>query len=314
MEENKEPIILYPQGNGQTTFTKKEEKRAVIDLSKGEVPVKKRITYPQKWHEYNLAQTQEKKMFLKLLDGLVNSLGITTISKKTGRPPVRIDSMIKCCGIKVFNNFSSRRITYDLEIAQALHYIDFVPHFNTLLKYLDSPAITPYLYQMIDMTASVLAPYETKFAVDSTGITTFNYDNWNKVRLHFKKHKNYKKLHISIGVNTNIITSVKITDGEEADSPHFKELINKISKKFTIKEISADAGYLSEDNAQAVEELGAKPYIKVKSNTNFSKKGLGAWGRMLRAIEDNKIKYEAKYHKRSNIESTNSSFKRKFTP
>ena len=76
MEENNEPIILYPQGNGQTTFTKKEEKRVVIDLSEGEVPLKKRITYPQKWHEYNLAQTQEKKMFLKLLDGLVNSLGI----------------------------------------------------------------------------------------------------------------------------------------------------------------------------------------------------------------------------------------------
>lgn len=304
--KNGRSITIFPEGEVQTTLETPEE-------PKPSKPKKKK-TYSQKWAEYNLAQTQEKKMSLKILDGIVNSLKIKTICKKTGRPPTQADDMIKACCIKVFNHFSARRTMYELEIANALHYIDTIPHFNSLINYMNDPAMTPYLYELVDKTAKVLAPFEKKFAVDSTGISTFNKDKWLKVRLEHKKHREYKKLHVACGVLTNIIVSVKITDGNEADSPQFRELINKISKSFKIKEISADAGYLSKENTQAVEEIGAQPYIMVKSNTKFSSKGLGSWGRMLTKLEENKTLFDKHYHKRSNVETTFSMIKRKFNP
>jgi hypothetical protein len=53
-----------------------------------EVPEQKRPTYKQQWHEYNLAQTNEKKHFIELLYALTQ--GIAEPVQTFGRPrPVR---------------------------------------------------------------------------------------------------------------------------------------------------------------------------------------------------------------------------------
>jgi len=47
------------------------------------------------------------------------------------------------------------------------------------------------------------------------------------------------------GVNTNIVADVVITDEHSADSLQFKKLIEKTSQRFNIRDVTADAAYLS---------------------------------------------------------------------
>jgi len=271
--------------------------------------------YTQNWPAYNQAQTREKFLFMQILNDIVNSLHIKTYGKSTGRPPFQIDDMIKCCAIKVFNNFSARRTISDLGFARALRYIEKEPHFNSIINYMGNPYITRFLKEMIKKTSIPLAPFEKRFAADGTGFGAPNKSRWINIRLERKKHKDYKKLHAICGTYTNIIVSAKVTRANKNDSLQFKELLKEIAEEFNIKEVSADKGYISRENAQAVADLGAIPYIMPRKNVKATAKGhYPAWHKMIRLFKDHENRFLAHYHQRSNIESTFSMIKSKFSP
>jgi len=48
-----------------------------------------------------------------------------------------------------------------------------------------------------------------------------------------------------VGVKTNIVAAVTVTDGNSNDSPQFSPLIQQTSEAFTIKEITTDLAYSS---------------------------------------------------------------------
>jgi len=63
-----------------------------------------------------------------------------------------------------------------------------------------------------------------------------------------------------VGVKTNIVTSVEVSDGYSHDYHHFKPLVDHTAKQgFSLKEISADKGYLGADNMLAALQRGAIP-------------------------------------------------------
>jgi hypothetical protein len=200
---------------------------------------------PKNWHLYNLSQTKEKLMFLKILNDAVDYLGIE-YTYKFGRPHVPIDDLIKCCAIKVFNNFSSRRTMAELHLAYALGYIRRIYHFNTISKYMNDPTVTPFLHELYKLIALPLVNIENVFGVDATGFSLPHKEKWASVRLDnkYSERRSYKKLHIVSGVHTNIITSAKITEGTRSDSPEFEFLIKDTAKRFRVREVCADAGYL----------------------------------------------------------------------
>lgn len=272
---------------------------------------KKRKTYPQDWTNYNLFQTREKAMAYKLLSSVIDYIDIQQI-KRTGRPSVDIREIIKCLVVKVYNDSSSRRINSELILFRGLGYITKLYHFNTICKYLSDPQITPHLEEIYKTLAEPMAALENYFAADSTGFSTMDKSRWSDVRLDFKQHKDYKKLHIICGTRTNVIASVKVTEGTCNDSPYFKPLLNDASKLFTIKEISADAGYLSRENCTASREIGAVPYIMPKKNVTALSKGHSSWNKMISLWRENEPKFRAHYHRRSNVESTFAMIKRKF--
>lgn len=268
--------------------------------------------YTQNWAAYNQAQTKEKFIFLKILDGVIESLNIKTYGYKTGRHPFQLNDMIKCCCIKVFTNFSTRRTMSDIDISYILGYIAKKPHFNSIINYMNNPHIYRFLIEAIKESSIPINPFEKRFIIDATGFSTSNKDKWVKVRSEHRKHREYKKLHITTGAFTNIITSAKVTEGTANDSPHFKELLKDIASDFKIKEVSADAGYLSRENAQTIEDMGAIPYIMPKKNARALSKGYPAWRKMINLFKNNEQKFLLHYHQRSNVESTFSMVKRKF--
>jgi transposase len=270
------------------------------------------------WSLYNLAQTSEKLLFLKMVSDAVDAMQIPYAYKGNGRPSLGIDDMIKCCCIKVFNQFSSRRCVPDLLLAKGLGYIHKVPHFNSIQGYMRSKEMVEYIHPLYKMLALPLFEFENNFAVDATGFGTFR-KRWYESRLDLKQKMDFKKLHVVSGIRTNIITAAEASWGHDNDSPFFENLIKDTSFNFKVKKVYADAAYLSKKNCQLVADMGARPFIMPKSNTKevmtLQYKGkISAWREMIALWKSNEELFREYYHKRSNVESTFSMMKRKFLP
>lgn len=270
-------------------------------------------TYGQNWRAYNLAQTNEFSMFQDILVELLDSvLQVRKPLWKLGRPFSNLKDMIFCCVMRTYFGKSARRGMGYLALAKGRGYIERVPHFNTVLNYYRNQNMTPILKHLIEQSGRPLKEFETEFTIDSSGFSTTLYDRWFNARLgSYRKRRMFKKAHITSGVKSNIITAADISPGYHHDHPYFKELVAITAKNFRMREISADAAYLSRENMNQVEELGGIPYIMFKSNVTERARGSLIWKRMHRLFEENKKVFLEHYHKRSNAESVFNMIKRK---
>jgi hypothetical protein len=126
----------------------------------------------------------------------------------------------------------------------------------------------------------------------------------------FQKHKAYRKLHIICGTNTGIISEARISKGTASDSPFLPELVKETAKRFDIRRVCADAGYLSRENAQCIADVQAKPFIMPKSNVSGACKGhYPAWGKMIHMWREKPELFSKQYHMRSRVESVFSNMK-----
>ena len=100
-----------------------------------------RITYKQDWPMYNEAQTNEKALFQSLLYDLV--LDLEDPVQTNGRPRLPLRDMVFSAVFKVYSTVSTRRFMCDLKDACAKGYLEKVPHFNSILNYLESESLTP---------------------------------------------------------------------------------------------------------------------------------------------------------------------------
>ena len=276
----------------------------VIPGREPEPKKKKKKTYPQDWPTYNSYQMREKLMGYRLLNDVVDFLQIEE-KKKLGRPTVNLKDILKSLCVKEFCGLSSRRLHSELVLLKAMNYIENVYHFNTICKYLAEPSIQKYLKEIAILLATPLREVETCVAIDSSGISTRRFaQKWSDIRQDFSAHREYKKLHMLCGIRTGAIFSFDITAGNEADSPLFKPLLSDAIKILPIKDVCADAGYLSRDNCSFTEEVGARPFILPKKNCTTHPKGSWAYARMVRMWKEKKALWNPLYHRRSKVENT----------
>jgi transposase len=268
-------------------------------------------TYTQDWPAYNLAQTTEKHRFQELLFDLCR--GVPQPPRpagKTGRNPVLLSDAIFAGVFKVYSTVSTRRFSCDLKDAHERGYVTKPIHYNSVCAYLENKRLTPILHSLISRSALPLSAVETDFAVDSSGFSSSKFDRWYDEKYGVTRSRHtWIKTHLACGVKTNIVTAVRILDKDAGDSPQFGPLVNATAQGFTIKEVSADKAYLSHNNLELVESLGATPFVQFKKNSIDND---GAWGRMYHYFQFRQEEFQAHYHKRSNVESTFSAIKRKF--
>lgn len=280
-------------------------------------PFGEKRTYSQNWSVYEKAMSQEKLMFFRILKDTVDTLDLDYEYKGNGRPPVYYADLIKAMCIKSYGGFSSWRAESELKIARAMGIIETVPKRSTLNKYMKDTKITKLLHRLYKIIAEPLAEVEVYFGADATGISNaYGNTRWIKIRhtREEEKHrKEYSKLHIISGIKTNVICSAKITKGTAHESPYFKPLLDDTVKIFHVKEVVADAGFLSKENVQAVHKIGAVPFIMGKKNVHVPARGtMSAWGAMLRLWKKHQMYFAEHYHRRSNVEATFGALKRKF--
>jgi transposase len=274
-----------------------------------------RKTYTQDWPAYNAAQTKEKSELQALLYELCRNL--PEPEQRTGRPRLALADIIFSSTYKVYSTVSGRRFSTDLREAKARGYLTRLPHYNSVFRYLESEALTPYLYELITLSAQPLKAVESDFAVDASGFSTGQFMRWFDAKYGKEEDRRvWLKLHLMCGVKTNIVTSVTVSDGYAHDYPFFKGLVDRTADSgFKMKEISADKGYLGADNMLASLQRGAIPYIPFKTNSvpqsNYTPKS-ELWTRMFHFYSLHRAEFLQHYHKRSNVETTFHMIKSKF--
>ncbi|MFH1133508.1 MAG: transposase [Nanoarchaeota archaeon] len=273
---------------------------------------KEKTTYSQEWHAYNQAQQKEKIMLMSLLDELLSYIRFPD-NKGIGRHPISLRDRIFYLAMQCYNTKSSRRCISDLEIAKKLGYVTKSPHFNTVLKIQKDPELTKYLMHLVKVAGIPLQKVEHDFAIDSSGFSTSQFGRWFDVRLGSENEKRtYKKVHLTCGVITNIITAVKITPGTCNDSPELPSLVRQTIGLYNVREVSADKGYISVENLETIWDLGAIPFIPFKENVRQNSRHGMVWKKMLKFFTEYPEEFYHHYHKRSNVESTFNMLKRKF--
>jgi transposase len=278
----------------------------------------KRTTYKQDWPACNEAQTNEQDDFQELLFDLCQGID-NPPQEGRGRPKMLLSDATFAVTFKIYSTFSGRRFMSDLRAAHADGKMKQLPHYNSIFKYLEDPQMTPILERLIVESSKPLAAVESDFAADSSGFSTSRFVRWFDHKYGTVKVKHdWVKTHIMCGVKTNVVTAVEIHDRDASDTKLLPPLLDKTAENFTMREISADKGYSSIDNHNAIESHGATPFIVFKENATGGgrngnrKRDHSAWEKMFHYFSFKQEEFMAHYHKRSNVESTFSMIKAKF--
>jgi transposase len=265
-------------------------------------------TYRQNWPAYEQAQQHEREHFVTLLRDLCR--GIEQPEQTRGRPRKLQSDLAFACVLRSYVGMSSRRAASDVRAAAASGLMDEHVAPKTLLRALDDEAMTEVLRTLIRVSAAPLAGVEDRFAIDSTGIATSVYANWNENKYgKQRKRQTFLKIHACVGVSTHVITDALVTDSSGADCPQLPELIEGTAQRFTVREVSADRAYLAGYNLDAIDRVGATPYIPFKVNSTGQ--GSELMRRMFGLFVYRNEEFKRHYHARSNVESVFSAIKRK---
>jgi len=232
---------------------------------------------------------------------------------KFGRPKLPYSDLIFASALKIYSTFSLRRFMSDMKISKEMKLVYSVPCFASVGHFMQKEELTNILKKLISISASPLREVETDFAIDSSGFSTsrfaryFNY-KWGKE----SKYRIWLKAHIISGVKTNIISGCEITEGDANDSPSLPRLVEETAKNFKVSEVSGDKAYSSRKNLQAIQDIGAVPFIPFKKNVTGKRARSSAWIKMYHYFIYKHDEFLEHYHKRSNGETVFHMLKTKF--
>jgi len=179
---------------------------------------------------------------------------------------------------------------------------------------LRSESTTAVLQLLLTKSSLPLAGIEKVFAADSTGFGTPGYHLWfNRHKGRREKRRAYMKLHVMVGVITNVITCAEPSDATGSDRTYLRRLVEGTARYFEVSEVSADAGYLSAENLHTVLLAGGIPYIAFYKNCALDADYRNAfWKDLLYLFKTRHPRFMEHYYLRNNVESTFSSMKAKF--
>lgn len=275
-----------------------------------------RKTYSQDWRAYRLAATTEKARVAELLHALCAKIPTPPQSGR-GQRRLPLSDAIFAAAMKVFLSTSGRRAQSDLADLAAKGFMAKAPCYNSVFNVLAAESLTPLLRGLIEESANPLRAVEQDFAADSSGFSTSVFDRWydekygSQSAKPAQRHRKFLKAHVMVGVRTHAVVSVEITNGDAHDSPYLPALLASTAPRFVMREVSADKGYLSHDNLAEIVKHGAEPFIPFKSNSKDSTRD-ALWHRMFHFFQMEREKFNAHYHKRSNVETVFSMVKAKF--
>jgi transposase len=297
----------------QTVKPRKLEKQKVISDYQ---PLKNKVkkTYSQDWKAYDLAKTNEQMLFKTLLTELLLLANLKEEREFVkGKKGYCLQDKIFCLAIRTYYGSSLRKTTSVLKDLKKSHEINKVPCYKTISNFLNDKRMGKVLDELITLTTIPLLGVEKVAAVDSSGFSISKYERWNNFKWGKTKGKSrvWRKAHIICGCLTNIIFSVKVSKGNQHDSPVFPILAKEATQYFKIEDIVADKAYGSKKNLLFAYELGMNAFIPFKKNAVTRNKGL-LWRKMYKLFTQQPEQFYKKYHLRSNVETCFHVLKQRF--
>ncbi|MFP4655721.1 MAG: transposase [Methanohalobium sp.] len=267
--------------------------------------------YSQNWPAYNKSQRTEKEMLYKILDEICDFL--PERQQGNGRPKTPPKDIAFCSVARVYSMLSGRRFDTDVRYLHEKGYIQSHVHYNTIYNCMKSSEMESWLQYLIDITGLSFVNVEDLFGVDSTGFSTSVTDTWYEHKYQVKKdERKWMKCHIMAGVDSNIITAVKVTTNRVNDNIPFVDLIYRTANRFNIEEITGDKAYSSKSNIKLIRYLGAEPFIPFKENLTGKSRGIVEWAEEYQKFVDNKAEFSKHFGYRNNVESIFHMMKSKF--
>jgi transposase len=273
----------------------------------------KKVTYKQDWPAYNVAQATEKRRVRVLLQDLCRNLPERERPRKRPGPkPHLVRDCVFSMAYKVYCGLSSRRFSTDLLEAHEAGFVTRPIPGPKVTSFFEDAYFTPILKGLVSHSALPLRAVERDYAIDSSGFGSTRHERWYDAKYGVTRIKTvWIKTHIACGVKTNVVTAVRILDKDAADCPQFVPLVKETRRGgFQIDEVSADKAYVSVENFEEVAGMGGQAFIAFKEN-NTGGAG-GVFEKAFHYFQFKQEEYLTHYHKRSNVESTFSSIKRKF--
>lgn len=283
-----------------------------MGVSPTPVPLPRRPTYAQNWPAYNRAQLAEERLFPRLLSELVFPLKDPRPTASTGRPRLPLSDTLFCALLKVNSQLSLRRAYGRFEDARTHRHIRTLPSFVQPSLLFRREDLTASFHELIATSARPLADWERRFAVDATGLRTTSFGSYCQEAHGASRQNIWLKLHVILGIESQIIPGVVVTASNENDTPQFPALVEAArGAGFQLHEILGDKGYLSRRNMDVAGAVGATPYIPFKKDSTGMAAGSAMWHRMYRFFTDHREEFEHHYHQRSNVEATFAALKKK---
>lgn len=259
---------------------------------------------------YNAVRKMEIPSAVPMLKMALSERGYKTHRNRRGRPPIHLDDRVIFCVQKVLRGVSCLDSDEFNGYVVGSRMVKQPIHPNTVSDIMNDPALTPILQELVSITALPFIPMEHLAAIDGSGFGAPG-TRWVQVRLDKKKHKDYVKLHVIIGIESHAILGAIVTPANANDSPQFVPLLKAAADEFNLKEVTADAAYPSRENATVAHILGIKPYIDLKRSTRLDVYGSHPWDKMVCSFRDYTQDYLYHYHNRSQVEAVFSMLKRR---
>lgn len=252
---------------------------------------------PRDWKAYNASLCRRGSLVLWLEEGVYRHWrDISRLGKVVGEKQYS-DLVIEfCLTIKQVYNLALRQCTGFIKSILALMGLSdlAVPDYSTLCRRASA------------LKAEVShRPLGQKLhiAIDSTGLKVFGEGEW-KVRKHgVSKRRTWRKLHLSVDVDSQEIVSCELTENSVDDAAMTEPLLNKMAGQ--VEAFYGDGAYDKKKARKVVIRTGAKAIVPPPKNAVKSKGNVAELIERDQAIDRigqmgrKKWKQEVGYHKRS---------------
>jgi len=281
---------------------------------------------PINWSSYDQAQINEINDMLEyirdVVDRAVQDLHIKERyikdRKKPGQPPVFPGYLAKSVLLQQYFQIPNRVACGLVTLFREKLCIPSSFSYKSIERAYSNEYVQEILQKIFELTQEPVADKETDFSTDGTGIPTsikYNYEQEKYGKKEGERNLDkFEQAILTVGSTYQIIADFIITDNPHAhESPYLKQSVKNVSEIYQEIDLwSADAGYLSRENINAIGSVGATPRIYPKANDTFLAKGSSEWKNMHYGFIENTQEWLREYHKRSLSETVNSTYLRMF--
>ena len=141
------------------------------------------------------------------------------------------------------------------------------PHQNTLSEWINDPALTPVLEEMLAISTEPFRLREIGAIIDSSKVSQLRTAHARLVDYGTDKRPGaeWMKAHALIGVETMVVLAVEFSSKDVHDNQFLRSLVAKVPQAFALRFLLGDRAYLSEGILGWLWERGLRAVIPVKS-------------------------------------------------